>query len=52
MRAQSGCGRTFAAVIAPGGVNSVRSSAASSSSGGTGQVMPTTAARRRYSATV
>ena len=35
-----------------GGLNSRPSRATSSSSGGPGQVMPTTAARRRYSATV
>ena len=35
-----------------GGVNSRRSSSASSNPSGTGQVMPTTAARRRYSPTV
>jgi hypothetical protein len=52
IRIQSGCGRTVSAAIAPGGVNSFRSRAVSSSSDGTGQVMPTTAARRRYSATV
>jgi hypothetical protein len=37
---------------AKGGLNNWRSSAVSSSSAGTGQVMPTTPARRRYSATV
>jgi hypothetical protein len=52
MHAQAGCGRIFSARIDPAGVNSLRCSAASSSSGGTGHVMPTTAARRRYSATV
>ena len=52
IRTQSGCGRTVSVAIAPGGVNSLRSSAVSSRSDGTGQVMPTTAARRRYSATV
>src|SRR3954453_16979716 len=46
MRAHFGCGRG-ASVDANGGVNSLRSNAASSSSDGTGQVIPTTAARRR-----
>ena len=48
MRGQSGCGRSASAGV-NGGVNSLRSSATSSSTAGTGQVMPTTAARRRYS---
>ena len=51
IRVHAGCGRSASAGV-KGGVNSLRSSAASSSSGGTGQVMPTTAARRRYSDTV
>ena len=48
---QSGSGRAgFSSNV--GGVNSRRSSSASSNPSGTGQVMPTTAARRRYSPTV
>src|SRR4029077_5572537 len=48
---QSGNGRTgFSSNV--GSVNSRRSSSASSSPSGTGQVMPITAARRRYSPTV
>jgi transposase len=43
---------SFASPTAKGGLNSRRSSATSSNSAGTGQVMPTTPARRRYSATV
>jgi hypothetical protein len=50
MRAHSGCGRPGSGVN--GGVNNFRSSATSSSAAGTGHAMPTTAARRRYSATV
>jgi hypothetical protein len=38
--------------LKPGGANSRRSSSASSISAGTGQVIPITDVRRRYSATV
>jgi hypothetical protein len=51
-RGQSGCSRVVSAAMKFGGVNRLRSNAASSSSAGTGQVMPATAARRGYSATV
>ena len=49
MRVQSGGGRPGSGVN--GGLNSLRSNAPSSNAAGTGPVLPTTAHRRRYSAT-
>ena len=49
-RGQSGCGRDGSATN--GGLDSLCSSVASSNPSGTGQEMPNTPARRRYSATV